>query len=59
MSNYTFPQTAFTFTDRDGLAPGNAEKEVKGEQLDPEFEAIAVAIATKIDSDGTIDGGTF
>ena len=59
MSNYVYPQTAFTFGERDLLSTGNAEKLAKGVQFDPEFEAIATAIATKADSDGIINGGTY
>ena len=71
MSNYTYPQTGFTFGARDGLAPGNAEKVIKGVQFDPEFTALETAVNSKLDKaaqsgdftglidGGTVDGGTY
>jgi hypothetical protein len=69
MSNYTYPNTAFTFGARDALAPSNAEKIIKGTQLDAEFTALEAVSSSKLNSanptftgtmnGGTIDGGTF
>ena len=66
MSDYTYTNNTFTFGQRDGLAPGSAEKVVKGIQLDFEFLALVTAVNSKLDKDddgtgftGTIDGGTF
>ena len=69
MTDYSYPQTGFTFGARDGLAPGNAEKAIKGVNLDPEFDALVIAVASKLNtanpaftgvmSGGTIDGGSF
>lgn len=47
MSNYV--QTTF-FAPKDLLLPGNPAKLIKGADVDPELAAIAVAIATKLDS---------
>lgn len=44
MSNYT---KLTAFDTKDGLASGDPLKRVKGTELDDEFDAIAVAIATK------------
>jgi len=62
MSDYTYPQTSFTFGERDNLSPANSEKLVSGTQFDPEFEALVIAIASKLNSadpvmTGTITGG--
>lgn len=46
MSDYT---KATDFEAKDSLAAGHALKIVKGQELDDEFDAIAVAIATKAD----------
>jgi hypothetical protein len=46
MSNYT---KATNFASKDTLPTGNAGKIVKGTELDDEFNAIAVAVATKSD----------
>ena len=69
MTDYTYPQTGFTFGARDNLAPGNTEKAIKGIQLDPEFTALVTAINSKLNTSnpaftgvmtgGTIDGGAF
>lgn len=40
------------FTSKDSLPTGNANKIVKGTEIDNEFIAIAVSIATKADLDG-------
>lgn len=47
MSNYV--QTTF-FAPKDALITGNPLKLIKGADVDPEFAAIAAAIATKFDS---------
>jgi len=46
MSNYT---KATNFASKDSLPTGNAGKIVKGTEIDDEFNAIAVAVATKSD----------
>jgi hypothetical protein len=46
MSNYT---KATNFASKDSLPTGNAGKIVKGTEIDDEFNAIAVAVATKAD----------
>ena len=52
MSNYT---KTVNFAAKDALTTGNANKVVKGTEIDTEFNNIATAIATKIDSSS---GGT-
>lgn len=47
MSNYS---KSTNFTSKDALASGNPLKIVKGSEFDTEFNAIATAIATKLDS---------
>lgn len=47
MSNYS---QITSFTPKDALITGNPAKIVRGSELDPEFAAIAAAIATKMDS---------
>lgn len=47
MSNYT---KLTAFDTKDGLSSGDPLKRVKGTELDDEFDAIAVAIATKANS---------
>ena len=69
MTDYSYPQTAFRFGERDGLAPGNTEKTIKGADFDPEFELLATSVNSKLNIEdpaftgimdgGTIDGGTF
>ena len=71
MSNYT---KIVDFAIKDGYASGTAAKVVKGTEHDNEYNAIAVAVATKADiasptftgtvtyttlDGGTIDGGSF
>lgn len=63
MSNYVYGSQQITFGSRDGLAPGNAEKVVKGVQLDQEFTRLATVSNEKLDKtggdfSGTINGGT-
>lgn len=69
MTDYSYPQTGFTFGFRDTLAPGNAEKTIKGTQFDPEFTALVTAVNSKLNianpaftgimTGGTLDGGVF
>lgn len=71
MSNYI---KSTNFTAKDTLPTGNANKIVRGSEIDTELTAIAVAISTKADSAnpvftgtvtlgsdlvGTVDGGTY
>ena len=65
MSDYTYTNNTYTFGGRDGLAPGDTEKVIKGSQLDFEFLALVTAVNSKLDSaaqagdfTGTIDGGS-
>lgn len=46
MSNYT---KTTNFTAKDSLPTGSAQKIVRGSEHDTEYNAIAVAIATKAD----------
>lgn len=65
MTDYVYPQLgSITFGTRDTLAPGNAEKVVKGSQLDTEFNALVPSISSKLDISnptfsGTLDGGNI
>ena len=71
MSDYVYgPPSQMTFGTRDNLAPGNADKVVKGSQLDVEFGKIVTAIASKLNAadpsftgtmtgGGSVNGGTF
>ena len=71
MSNYI---KSTNFTAKDSLPTGNANKVVRGSEIDTELSAVAVAVSTKADSAnpiftgtvtlgssvvGTIDGGTY
>ena len=47
MSDYT---KTTNFTVKDGLASGNPAKVIKGSEFDVEFDAIATAVATKVDA---------
>lgn len=51
MSNYT---KSTNFATKDALASGNPLKIVKGTEIDTEFNNIATAIATKLDSNGAV-----
>ena len=51
MSNYT---KSTNFASKDNLSSGNPLKIVKGTEIDTEFNNIATAIATKIDSDAEL-----
>jgi len=55
MSDYT---KTTNFTAKDSLASGNASKIVKGSEIDAEFDAIAVAIATKANTASPTFTGT-
>ena len=58
MSNYT---KTVNFAAKDSLSTGDANKVVKGTEIDTEFNNIATAVATKYDSSSTIavaNGGT-
>ena len=55
MSNYT---RSTNFTAKDALASGNPSKIVLGSEHDTEYDAIAVAIATKLDSIETLSAET-
>jgi|TARA_R110000796_G_scaffold98796_2_gene206554 hypothetical protein len=66
MSNYT---KTTNFATKDALPSGNANKIVRGTEIDTEYTNIAIAISSKVDVNnpvftGTltiaqIDGGTF
>ena len=57
MSNYT---KSTNFATKDALSSGNPLKIVKGTEIDTEFNNIATAIATKLDSSsGAISGATI
>lgn len=57
MSNYT---KSTNFASKDSLASGNPLKIVKGTEIDTEFNNIATAVATKLDSNGgTLTSGTI
>ena len=51
MSNYT---KTVNFAAKDALSTGNANKIVKGTEIDTEFNNIATAVATKIDTSGAL-----
>ena len=51
MSNYT---KTVNFATKDGLTTGDANKVVKGTEIDTEFNNIATAVATKYDSSSTL-----
>ena len=68
MSDYGYPTVPnnITFGARDDLAPGNAEKVVKGSQMDAEFNGLVTSVNSKLDKNaapgsftGTIDGGVI
>lgn len=50
MSNYS---KSTNFTAKDALASGNPAKIIKGSEFDTEFDAIATAVATKLDITGS------
>ena len=51
MSNYT---KTVNFAAKDALTTGDANKVVKGTEIDTEFNNIATAVATKVDSSGAL-----
>jgi hypothetical protein len=51
MSNYT---KTVNFAAKDALTTGDANKVVKGTEIDTEFNNIAIAIATKLESSGAL-----
>jgi hypothetical protein len=51
LSNYT---KSTNFASKDALTSGNALKIVKGTEIDTEFNNIATAVATKVDSAGAL-----
>lgn len=55
MSNYV---KSTDFASKDSLASGNPAKLVKGTEIDTEFNAIAVAVATKAESANPTFTGT-
>jgi hypothetical protein len=50
MSNYT---KSTNFAVKDGLSAGTAAKRVRGTEIDDEYNAIAVAVATKANTNNT------
>jgi len=50
MSNYT---KAVNFAAKDTLPAGNAQKKIKGSEIDTEFNSIATAVATKAEKAGS------
>lgn len=57
MSNYT---KSTNFATKDNLPTGDPLKIVKGTEIDTEFNNIATAVSTKLDSNGgTLTGGTI
>ncbi len=72
MANYTYPTptgTLITIGSRDLMVDTDIRKVIRGVDFDPEFAAIAVASASKMNttnptftgtlSGGNIDGGTY
>lgn len=55
MSDYS---KTVDFATKDGLAPGNAAKVVKGTEIDTEFNNIAIASATKANAANAALTGT-
>jgi hypothetical protein len=51
MSNYT---KTVNFAAKDALTTGDANKVVKGTEIDTEFNNIAIAVATKLESSGAL-----
>jgi len=50
MSNYT---KTTNFTVKDSLSSSNPAKVIKGAEFDAEFDAIAVAVSSNLDSGGS------
>jgi hypothetical protein len=69
MSNYTYPNSSWTFAERDSFPPSDPEKVVKGIQVEAECLALVTAVNSKMNLEdpvfngnmtgGTIDGGTY
>ena len=69
MADYVYGDQQIKFSVRDSLAPGNADKVVKGIQLDAEFERLQVVSTSKLNdidptftgqlNGGTVSGGTY
>lgn len=55
MSNYT---KTVDFASKDSLTPGDANKVVRGTEIDTEFNNISTAVATKADLAGPALTGT-
>ena len=55
MSDYT---KATNFAQKDGLSSGDANKIIKGSEIDAEYNAIAAAISSKSDLNGPTFTGT-
>lgn len=55
MANYT---KATNFASKDSLLTGNPSKLIRGSEIDAEFNAIAVAVATKADTNSPTFTGT-
>jgi len=55
MSDYT---KATNFAQKDGLSSGDAQKIIKGSEIDAEYNAIAAAISSKADLNGPTFTGT-
>jgi hypothetical protein len=56
LSNYT---KSTNFASKDNLSSGNPLKIVKGTEIDTEFNNIATAVATKLDSVATTGSGNI
>lgn len=61
MANYTYPSAPNTirFGQRDTLDTNNPEKIIKGEQFDPEFDALVIASASKMNNTNPEFTGTM
>lgn len=69
MTDYVYGAQQEKFSARDGRAPGDPEKTIKGVQMDSEFNRLGVVSTEKLNKDnpaftgvmtgGTIDGGAY
>lgn len=70
MTDYVYANNQVRFGSRDGFPANATEKRVSGAQLDLEFDAVALASASKLNAaspsftgtmtgGGIIDGGTY
>lgn len=59
MANYSYPNSGYTFLTRDGMAPDDNEKIIRGVQLDVEFVALVPAIASKMNHENPVWTGTM